>query len=272
MKLYPILFEQQLKLLSPEQMKAPKSAFNHLAATKTNYNAPTFALATWKSGYEQAFGLFHVEKYKKHVASGFAEPVESWLCAYAGTTEQHSADCSGAVEINYIARSPEWQGAGSVMYALVSKHFNAPITSDRKSSTSDSAKKAWAKIEADSNWKKVDLDNWKKNDDDAKDWFQFKGSWPNRTIYGSDKPATPNEADDCRLPPTSLHSINGVLGTADAWLYQGPLDSKQLLDHGKTVFSEIRRKYDGMSRDDLIEDISDKADQLFRKYYTGVTG
>lgn len=290
MKLYNILFEQQeqLKLLSPEQMKAPKSAFEHIPTTGTSndYIAPTFAMVDWWDGSEQGFALIHAEFFKQWVEGGFVGSLETWLCAYAGSNERHSNDCGGAVEVSYMVRSPQFPGAGAAMYALVSDYYKAPITSDRQSSTSNSAKKAWAKIEGSSDWTKVDLDNWKMkfSDKTGKDyvkWFNFKGTWPNRSVRSTDEngdpeevgPMTPDdEHDDCELPKAGTDDgVNKKLGTANAWIYNGSLNAKELLSHGQEVLLAIADEF-GMAKAELKQEIKNKSFKLFTKYYRGVEG
>jgi len=251
-------------------MKLYRILFNEQNSNFTNYNPPTFALIDWRNGEDNGFALFHVENFKKWIENGKVDPFESWLCAFAEINNKHDSDCSKAVEVNYMVRSPVWKGAGSAMYALVSNYFSAPITSDRKNSTSNSAKKAWANIESDSNWKKVYLDNWFKHDKEKKTWYQFKGSWPNRTVYKSDKPSTPDTSDDCSLPGASSRQkeIDPILGTADAWIYQGSLNSQQFLHHGNEALKEIAKKND-LFESDLKDIIESFADKLFTKYYTG---
>lgn len=274
-KLYKILFEQQeqLKLLSPEQMAAPKSAFSHIPKiVGTDYAAPAFAMVDWLDGSELGLALFHVENFREWVADGRMGSFEHWLCAYAGSDEQHQSDCSDAVEVNYIVRSPEFSGAGAAMYALVSNYFKSPITSDRQNSTSNSAKKAWAKIESSSEWTKVDLDNWD-GEVNNKNWYRINGSWPNRSITSSDEPATPNdESDDCPVPKAGTNDVvNKKLGTANAWLYNGSLDAESLISNGKDVLFEIADDY-GVTREKLKHEIIRKSNTLFTKYYRGIDG
>jgi len=289
MKLYKILFEQkQLKLLSPEEMQAPKSAFAHIptVGTSNDYSAPTFAMFDWLDGSEQGFALIHAERFKQWVEGKMTGPFERWLCAYAGSTERHSSDCGGAVEISYMVRSPQFPGAGGAMYALVSNYYNAPITSDRKNSTSNSAKKAWAKIESGSDWTKVDLDNWKTHFSDAtgkayKKWFNFKGTWPNRSVKSTDEeglpeevgPITPdNEQDDCAVPKAKNDDdVNKKLGTANAWIYSGPLNAEELLSHCADVLSDLV-DYTKYARSEIENEIKKKSNKMFLKYYKGVEG
>ena len=272
-KLYKILFEQQeqLKLLNPEQMKAPESAFSHLKIPKTlkNYTAPTFALFEWVDGSEQGFALFHVDMFRNWVESRQSFPFEKWLCAYAATYNQHRGDCSNAVEVNYMVRSPEFPGAGSVMYGLISDYFNAPITSDRHGSSSNSAKKAWASIESSSEWTKVDLDNYT---DPNSEWYRFNGSWPNRSITSSNKPATQDESDDCELPIAGTEEgLNKKLGSADAWMYKGSLDSSSLIDRANEALKDIANEL-GKSEISLHDYIKTLSNRLFTKYYKGIEG
>lgn len=273
-KLYKILFEQQeqLKLLSPEQMKAPASAFKHIPQTTTNYAAPEYAMIDWWSGSEQGFALFHVERFRKWIAEGMMQPFEPWLCAYAGSNERHSNDCGGAVEVSYMVRSPQFPGAGAAMYALVSDYYKAPITSDRQSSTSNSAKKAWAKIENGSDWTKVELDNYSNDSYGDKEYYDIKGTWPNRSVSPAAEPITPgNEQDDCVLPGYNPVNINKKLGSANAWIYNGPLNAEELMSHGQDVLLAIADEF-GMAPAELRQLIKNKSNSLFSKYYQGVEG
>lgn len=278
MKLYKILFEQeeQLKLLSPEEMKAPKSAFAHIptVGTVNDYTAPVFAMLHWSALSEQSFALIHAERFKQWVEGNMTGPFEKWLCAYAGTTERHSSDCGGAVEINYMVRSPQFPGAGGAMYALVSNYYKAPITSDRTSSTSNSAKKAWAKIESGSDWTKVELDNYSNNGFRGdKDFYDIKGTWPNRSVSPTTEPKTPDdEQDDCVLPPPSNPvNINKKLGTANAWIYSGPLNAEELLSHCEDVLSDLVGNTE-YARSEIETEIKKKSSRMFLRYYKGIEG
>jgi len=276
MKLYKILFEQeeQLKLLSPEEMKAPKSAFAHIPTVGTvkEYRPPAFAMIDWWNDSEQGFALFHVGHFRKWAAEGML-PFESWICAYAGSNKRHSRDCGGAVEVSYMARSPQFPGAGAAMYALISDYYKAPITSDRQSSTSNSAKKAWTKIENGSDWTKVELDNYSNNDFRGhKKYFDIKGLWPNRLVSPTTEPKTPNKKqDDCVLPASDPVNINKKLGSANAWIYNGPLNAKELLSHGQEVLTAIANE-SGLERYQLEQEIKNKSNNLFTKYYKGIEG
>jgi len=287
-KLYKILFEQeQLKLLRPEEMKAPPSAFNHIPSNKTDFNGPEFGLFDWKDGYEMALALVHLEKYKQYVRSTkFGSPTFDWICAYAGSTKRHSDDCNGAAEISYMARNPSYPGAGITMYALFSDYLAMPITSDRGSSTSNSAKQAWAKIENSSEWQKFELDNWKtymagETGKAYKKWYKFKGTWPNRSVTSTDEQGKPAEAmphtpdndyDDCNVPKAGTDTaVNKLLGTSDAWLYMGSLNSGELLDRGNDAIQELVADGDYAAKE-LQYDIKKTANKLFTKYYKGVEG
>lgn len=248
-KLYKILFEQQ--------------------ESTVNYVAPTFGLLEWKDGSEHALALFHIDNFKKWIELDRNSPFEKWLCSYAATYNQHKNDCSGAVEVNFMVRSPEFAGAGSVMYALVSNFFQAPITSDRQGSTSNSAKKAWAKFESSSDWTKVDLDNY--GDRESK-WYRINGAWPNRSLSLANKPATPDESDDCQLPYAGTEEgINNKLGTANAWLYKGSINSGELISRANEALDEIANNL-GKSRINLEDDIKIFSNKLFSKYYKGISG
>lgn len=173
-KLYPLLFTES---------KDP-----------SRFTAPEYALVEWKDSQGTNLTLLHVESYKKFIqtvrdrgtaAAEKAIPIEKWICSYGGIETAHASDCVGAVETNYMVGSPDYPAAGSAMYALISAYFNKPITSDRMNSTSDKAKKAWARIEADSgNWQKVELDSYGTDysPKEEKKYFDSTGQWPERYI------------------------------------------------------------------------------------------
>ena len=281
-KLYPILFteqQQQLKLLSPEQMKAPPSAFNHIPPgqlkTPARFAPPAYAMIQFHD--EGTYlAMINVDMFKRWIDSGRNRetfPVESWLCAYCGTSEEHpSNECSGAVEINYMVASPKYPGAGGAMYAFMSKLFGKPITSDRHTSTSNSAKKAWARIEQSGDWKQVPLDNFTEPDysNRKKTYFDDEGHWPSRTITKLPGAKTRKRSDDCSLPreaDSNSDSVNGTLGSADAWLYTGALDPQPLLDNfesaaeGTHVSAPAAKNY-----------VRNNCQGLFSKFYKGVSG
>ena len=272
MKLYPLLFEQeQLKLFSPEEMKAPESAFKHLAPSKikTDYTSNDYGLFSWNNGGVEGFALFHINKFKEWIKSGEQLSWETWICAYAGTEEKHNNNCSGAVEINYMARNPKFPGSGATMYALISSYYRSPITSDRVHSTSDSAKKAWARIESSGEWEKVELDNYSDIEDD---WYRFKGTWPNRSVTTSDEPSTPDKYDDCKTPRgIGSDAVNNKLGTANAWIYHGSLNAHEISEHAEDALPEIAKET-GYDRRHLESRIKSTANKLFSKYYQGIEG
>ena len=79
-----------------------------------------------------------------------------------------------------------------------------------------------------------------------------------------------DDFDDCRLP-TAEYDVNSILGTANAWMYQGSLDASSLLANGDQALTEIAQE-NGLAKHELEDKISRTADKLFQKYYKGVSG
>lgn len=121
MKLYSILFETK---------------------QQTNYGDPSsFALYI---SPDSRFVLVNIQQYINHITQGQNLPIPQYIAAYAYVKVKHTNNCSGAVEINYIASSPEYKGAGNTLRKIISKYFNKPITSDRQGYDSDLSKKSWS--------------------------------------------------------------------------------------------------------------------------------
>ncbi len=93
-------------------------------------------------------------------------------------SDSNSGPCWGAWEIMRSAVHPTMQGKGfgSALYRLASAYIHQPITSDRLSGTSRSAKKVWQKIEKSSD---------------------FEATPPFDDIKN---PKTPPPEDDCAIP------------------------------------------------------------------------
>lgn len=213
----------------------------------TSFTPPEFMLVEWGGSSEQALTLIHVNSYKEMIKKHTnkerrSASLKKWCVAFISTGIHHKGDCSDAAEINYAARSENYPGAGMTIYALQSKHLNAPITSDRDSSTSDKAKGLWAKIENSDEWEKLELDNFLKKSDgrDPVKYYDAEGSWPSREIKQLSGPKTPDvESDDCNLPASDETAINKKTGTFNAYRYKGSLDPQPLLVYGEQVMEEV---------------------------------
>lgn len=238
MKLYPILFNENVVNKSPSRFTAPE------------YGLVVAMAGSWGA----TLVLVHVPTCKQMLKDKLFDEdtvnIEDWCCAYVDTDNIHSDDCSRAVEINYMVASPKHPGAGAALYGLISKYYGRPITSDRGSSTSDQAKVAWARIEnSPGEWKKVELDNYTDIPDgkgrSAETYFDAVGSWPNRKIDQLDGPKTPETTDDCKLPETdtgSTREIDRKTGTFNAWKYVGPLDQAELIVAANKMMEDIEQE------------------------------
>ena len=185
-------------------------------------------------------------------------PSKEWLAAFGSFNPKIAGDslgnCAGATIAATIVASQEYPAAGYAMYALYSKISGKPITSDRNVSTTDSAKKLWAKIETSGDWEKVELDNFSPMPDPdnfrkrIKNFYDISGSWPNRKIEHRPQGAkTPDDpSDDCRLPPwlEDENELNKKLGTANAYTYHGPLDPNPLIQSGLELLQQINDDLD----------------------------
>lgn len=237
---------------------------------QTNYGDPNnFALFTRN---DVNFVLVNIEKFKEKALENPKLTQDDYIASMAKTElgYQHSDDCMGAVEINYIASSEKYPGAGSALYAIVSNYFHKPIVSDRKGSSSDFDKKAWSKIEANSDWVRIPLDNYY-NTHDEKQYWDIRGVGASREVKQLPGPRTIPTNDDCNLPNSSLGTEKGIkqmLGSADAHLYVGSkYNARRLIVAGETLLAELAEK--GFIIDN-INQIYDDAEQLFVDRFFGV--
>lgn len=258
MKLYNILFEE------PKQ--------------QIDYGNPNqFALLV----SDKRFVLIDKQQYIQHLTSEVELDIPSYIAAWAYPKNVHTKDCNGAVEINYIVSSPYFKGAGSAMHKIISKYYNKPIISDRDNSDTDFSKKAWNRTETNPEFKKLELDNygekWRNGKRirggnhyyDSLDWFDIKNHWPNRVIDVNDKPKTiDNEKDDCMVPDDSDYQpekLDQVLGTADAYLYTGPLDPQSLIDSFDDMKDYLANQDVTVSEEALKKD----GFNMFQAFYPG---
>ena len=261
-KLYPILFESEKQIFS--------------------YTPPTFALFQIDA---TVLSLVHVPSLIKHIKDG-PKQSEGAMAVIAGMISlRDSGDkCLTAFQVEYIAGSPKYPGAGITMYALASKHLGGPLTSDRNHSSSVAARETWAKIETDGNWKMAGtgLDNYAIvkhplfNQINNKTYIDIKGKYPNRTTsWNKDNPSTPRtpeEIDDCPLPTKygdvkDLDQIANIVGTANAYTYTGPLQPEPLIKHGQEVLQKLTGSLANPRNEDALTVITRLSEELFQLRY-----
>lgn len=270
-KLYHILFEQK-------EQKKPL----------TNFAAPEYTLVDI-SGYGQGLALVYAPGYLRCTRPQHVTPTEylgmkvnDWLCAMALSFEQHGDNCNGAAEVNNVAGNPKFPAAGGTIYASMSKWLGVPLISDRHTSTSNSAKKAWAKIETSPDWERVVMDGYMtakppnpNNDEWKKVYYDVDGSWPNREIIPRDGPKTPHiVVDDCPAPEDAdgeWDELNRILGSADGWLYKGPLDVQGMLNRGLDLMKVVEEKI-GLKVSRQQKLITNVARDFFGSKYRGISG
>jgi hypothetical protein len=272
MKLYPILFEQTEPTNEPTAVEKPIRDTN-----PDRFSGSKYALININDS-DSEYVLVNIQAFKTRLRDDRYLSPEEWIAA-AGEPETDSniGSCSGATPISIMVASPLFPAAGYFMYCLMSKIVGGPITSDRGSSTSNSAKKTWARIESSGDWKKVELDNHGNSfDENENDWvdtyFDIHGTWPDRKLDKLEGPKTPPEDDDCKLPKgNSSKEINDKLGTANAYTYTGPYSAERLLNLGEKLLNDTASEI-GKDTDYIHNFVQSEATKLFRKYYKGVTG
>jgi len=256
MKLYSILFEQAEKEF-------------------ISYTPPKFALYV-QEGYANGLVLINCNKFLQSLKNTDIS-INDYIAGMIMVEDSYDG-CLGAKQVTNVAGSPSYKGAGITMYALASDYFGSPLTSDRGHSSSVAAIETWTKIENSSEWKKVGqgLDNYR-DSDLGKNYFKISGTHPNRKALNlGNTPATPEEIDDCPLPTKqgSVLTINDtikILGTADAYKYNGPLKAKPLIDRWESLKDQINSDPEKHNPDkfDLDEQIEDAATWLFNSRYKG---
>jgi hypothetical protein len=256
MKLYHILFEQK---------------------GSVSYAPPDFGLHLQDNSGYTWLGLIHIPSLKEFLQSGASKAQNEdvyGFCAAMIACADSNDKCLGAIQIPYVASSPNWKGAGISMFAFASDYFGSPITSDRSHSDSVGARETWAKIEASPQWKLVGdgLDNYAPTSP-QKTYMDFQGTYPNRTAKILPGSKTPIEIDDCPLPTkqgelSNAEDMAEVLGTANAYRYSGPLSAQPLISNLQKAMPELETlaKTAGI---DLSSFIIDSLEQLFLSRYKG---
>jgi len=179
--------------------------------------------------------------------------------------------------VQYVVGSPKYPGAGITMYALASKHFDGPITSDRGHSSSVAARTTWAKIETSGDWKLAGtgLDNYALVNN-QKTYVDIKGKYPSRTVSwdktNPTNPRTPEEIDDCPLPTKygdvkEIDRMADLVGSANAYRYTGPLQPEPLISYGKEVLKKLASPVINPRKENPVTVIAAMSDELFRLRY-----
>ena len=226
MKLYNILFEE------------------------INPTTPDFGLYSYVDGGYTWLGLIHIPSLTQFLSLNIQTPQINDIyrfCAAMIACNENAEGCLGAVQISYVASSPNWKGAGITMFALASSYFDSPITSDRSHSDSVAARKTWAKIETNPEWKMAgtELDNYAPTSPN-KTYMDFQGTYPNRTANVLPGPKTNVEIDDCPLPTkqgelSNAQDMAEVLGTANAYRYNGPLSAQPLINNMDKIMPDLQK-------------------------------
>jgi hypothetical protein len=287
-KLYPLLFSEEQQQLNLPGVPSPveEEPTNQKKTNNTSYAPPDFALFEPEMDRELLV-LIHVPSllsYLKTNPPPSDEPPIYDICAGMIEVEDTPEnECLGAKQVVHAAGSPKWKGAGIALYALASDHYGAPITSDRRHSSSVAARETWGKIENNgSDWKKVGggLDNYGINVVGDKNYMDIKGSYPNRSVEdrGVNNPKTPNtKIDDCPLP-TKRGDVKNIkkqaelVGTPDAWKYSGSLNkSGPLLNSGAEVMKQIHDNVKVMNprKINVLDLVTNLGNVLFQARYSG---
>ena len=240
-------------------------------STDVSYTAPTFCLLKTKGSLGTVLALVKTEPFKniftRYNPLDISIDTVEETCAAFVEVKQTEHGCMLALEVKYVASSTEYPGAGKAIYELAGEFFGQPLTSDRSHSTSDAAKKRWAKIEQDkSNWKSVganeDLDNYFYPVSGEKMFVKFSGHYPNRKVKElGPEGQTPETIDDCKLPTqygldTELDDISNNLGTAGAYEYIGPAKVGPLFEEGLKVIDNLDNPKK-VSVDEVLELMTD---------------
>ena len=266
MKLYPILFEADTSSLPAPIDIGKKKSF-------TSYTPPDFGLYVFDAGGQKNFGLVHMPSLQNFLLSGKQDPSDEDVfqyCAAMIAGREGGDQCLGAAELGFVAASNKWKGAGITMYALASDYFDSPVISDRRHSSSVAARETWAtKIETNPEWTKagIGLDNYAPV---SKTYMDIKGTFPARKVSRRSQPKTKEKIDDCPLPTKGgelkdPEKMAELVGTADAYKYNGPLSAQSLIDNFESKIS----KMENPMKIDIKGLIFDSVIRLFELRYKG---
>jgi len=266
--LYPIIFEAEdpAKTTSLSDLKKLK--------TTNTFTAPEYALIELPDG--KSLFLYHAGILKAQIQANKLNPMD-WGAGMIALRDSGNTclGALGALQVALVASGdrPAFKGAGSVMYALASKFYDAPLTSDRKHSSSTDARATWDKLTTSGGFKRVQpLDNF--FDDKASGLKKYVDIDPDdRSSYLElPEPKTKTEIDDCPLPAymgkADLATAVKYTGTADIWKYQGSIDPNPLLQRHKQVEQELAAL--GVDPGSLAKALTAGATVLFRARYKGV--
>lgn len=182
-------------------------------------------------------------------------------------------ECYGAYQVGFIAANnrQEFKGVGKLLYILLSKYFDAPITSDRDHSSSKADRAAWDKLASSGTLKKVqDLDNYfEKNSNRT-----YVDISPDRKFKELPSPKTSLEIDDCPLPQyggeADLAKAVEYTGTPYIWKYKGPVNAESFHQRHQQVMNRLEQL--GISTTFAEESLKNGASILWNSTYKGVDG
>jgi hypothetical protein len=264
MKLYEFLFEQPEEQQSSSPEEKPSKPQN-------SFNAPRFALMWNKDPTEKTLILYdtvELARLAKENDSLYGGGGDYWLALAAMITVRESDEgCLGALQVAYVASNPkqEYKGAGGLIYALASKVFGKPLTSDRAASTSKSGQRNWDRMTSTGKMEKVQsLDNFHITNSLEKEYVKVN---PDRSFEVQPGPQTPDEFDDCELGGgvgLSAAKAVGYTGTFDTWKSTLPINPTPLLRRHDEFMDETNR----VTEWQLIQ----ASETLFRNRYKGSSG
>lgn len=279
MKLYPILFEATTP---PSDKK-----------TLTSYTAPNFALFVYE-GSETRLVLVHVKSLMEYLINPNVDVPFEDICASMIECSEREKDCLGVMQVSLAVGSSRWKGAGINIYGIASNYFGSPLTSDRDHSSSVASRETWAKIEKSSEWTKVGegLDNFARTSK-GKLYVDIQGTYPQRLAeprIKQDKklavisfkdttpektfPKTSGTIDDCPLPSkagsiSDPEKMADLVGTADAYRYNGPLTAEPLVKQAEKLL-QVTRNTKINPKDIYVKDlVYTMSTELFRLRYKG---
>jgi len=200
--------------------------------------------------------LVHLENFKKYLKRDL-NIKSTDIIASSIVLRDSDNQCLNAKQVAFIAASPKFKGAGSIIQAIASQYYGTDLTSDRKSGSSSGAKAAWKKIEQGAaGWSKTGvLDNYYGN---KQYWLQTD---KNNNFFWSTGPMTPDPKDDCPIPPNP-----NKLGTLDAYRYTGSTNTQEYLNSANEFMKFAKEKMQ-MSISDVFSKLKDLGEDLWSKVY-----